>query len=81
MARGYLTWCLADRGEFEEGIAHGQEGIRPRRSARSPPTAWPSCRWILANLRRPPGESSATPSASLERALALSREWNLTFLS
>src|SRR5262249_34512559 len=26
MARSYLTWAFADRGEFEEGIAHGQEG-------------------------------------------------------
>jgi class 3 adenylate cyclase/tetratricopeptide (TPR) repeat protein len=28
MARGYLTWCFADRGQFKEGIAHGQQGIR-----------------------------------------------------
>jgi len=29
-ARGYLTWVFADRGKFNEGIAHGQEGPPPR---------------------------------------------------
>ena len=28
IARAYLTWSLTDRGEFKEGIVHGQEGIR-----------------------------------------------------
>ncbi len=79
MARGYLTWCLADRGEFEEGIAHGQESIRLAEALDHPYSLAFGC-WILANLHNTRGELSHAVGL-LECALALSREWNLTFFS
>jgi hypothetical protein len=27
MARFYLAWLLAERGQFDEGVLHGREGI------------------------------------------------------
>jgi tetratricopeptide (TPR) repeat protein len=79
MARGYLTWCFADRGEFEEGIAHGREGIRLAEGLGHPYSLAFVC-WILANLHNTRGEVSHAVGL-LERALALSREWNLSFFS
>jgi len=78
MARGYLTWVLADRGEFNEGIAHGQEGIR---LAGRPitPLAW-SPRAGCSPISRSPGRPQPRRRL-LERGLALGREWNLTPLS
>ena len=36
MVRGSLTWALADRGEFDEGIVHGKEGLRLGKSLEHP---------------------------------------------
>jgi class 3 adenylate cyclase/tetratricopeptide (TPR) repeat protein len=79
MARGHLTWVLGDRGEFQEGIAHGQEGIRLAEALDHPYSLAFLC-WVLANLQITRGELSRAV-ALIERGLALSREWNLTILS
>ena len=79
MARGYLTWVFADRGKFKEGIAHGQEGIRLAEALDHPYSLAFAC-WALAYLQITRGELSHAVRL-LERGLALSREWNLTFFS
>jgi class 3 adenylate cyclase/tetratricopeptide (TPR) repeat protein len=76
MARGYLTWVLADRGAFQEGIVHGQEGLRLA-EALDHPYSLTFASWTLAPLHIIKGElSHAIPL--LERGVAVSREWNLT---
>jgi class 3 adenylate cyclase/tetratricopeptide (TPR) repeat protein len=79
MAHGYLTWVLADRGEFREGIAHGQEGLRLAETLEHPYSLAFGC-WTLAYLQIIRGELGDA-GRLLERGLALSREWNLTFFS
>jgi class 3 adenylate cyclase/tetratricopeptide (TPR) repeat protein len=79
MARGYLTWAFADQGKFNEGIAHGQESIRLAESLDHPFSLAFGC-WSLACLQLARGEFSHALRL-LERGLALSREWNLTFIS
>ena len=79
MARCYLTWVFADRGKFKEGIAHGQEGLRLAEALDHPYSLAFAC-WILAYLQITRGELSHAVRL-LERGLALSREWNLTFFS
>ncbi len=78
-ARYSLTWVLADRGKFEEGIAHGQEGIRLAEALDDPYSLAAAC-WYLASLHIARGELSHAVRL-LERGLALSREWNLTLFS
>jgi tetratricopeptide (TPR) repeat protein len=71
--------ALAERGEFEEGIAHGKEGIRLAKAVDQPFTLVLAC-WGLAYVYGLRGELSLAVRL-LERGLALSREWNLTVLS
>ncbi|HEU4368779.1 MAG TPA: adenylate/guanylate cyclase domain-containing protein [Methylomirabilota bacterium] len=79
MARFILGWIFADRGKFEEGIAHGQEGIRLAEALDHPYSLAAICT-PLAYLHIARGElSHAVPL--LERGVALSREWDLTFIS
>ncbi len=78
-ARGSLTWTFADQGEFKDGIAYGQEGIRLAEALDHPYSlAW-VC-WVLANLQISRGEPHHAVRL-LERGLALAREWNLPFFS
>jgi len=79
MAYCYLTWVFADRGKFEEGIAHGQEGTRLAEALDHPYSLAFAC-WILGYLRITKGELSHAVGL-LERGEALSREWNLTLFS
>ncbi len=79
VARGYLTWVFADRGKFQEGIAHGQEGLCLAEALDHPYSLAPVC-WRLAYLQITRGELSHAVGL-LERGVALSREWNLTFFS
>ncbi|MEK7880134.1 MAG: adenylate cyclase, partial [candidate division NC10 bacterium] len=78
MARGYLAWALAERGAFEEGIVHGQEGIRIA-EALEHPYSWVVASWGAGYLYRTKGELTHAVRL-LERALALCREWNLPTL-
>jgi tetratricopeptide (TPR) repeat protein len=79
MTRCYLTWVLADQGRFNEGIVHGQEGIRLAEALDHPYSLAFVC-WSLANLQIISGELSHAVGL-LERGLALSRERNLTYFS
>ncbi|HUP23111.1 MAG TPA: adenylate/guanylate cyclase domain-containing protein, partial [Thermoanaerobaculia bacterium] len=79
VARCYLTWAFADPGKFKEGIAHGQEGLRLAEALDHPYSLSNVCS-NLAYLQITRGELSHAVRL-LERGLALSREWNLTFFS
>jgi tetratricopeptide (TPR) repeat protein len=75
MARSYLAMILADRGEFEQGIAHGQEGIRLAETLDHPYSLAAMC-WALAYLQIARGDLEPAVLL-LERGLALSRDWDL----
>jgi tetratricopeptide (TPR) repeat protein len=79
MARFFLDWLFADLGKFEEGIAHGQEGIRLAEALDHPYSLAAMCS-ALAYLHIARGELGHGVRL-LERGVALSHEWNLTFLS
>jgi class 3 adenylate cyclase/tetratricopeptide (TPR) repeat protein len=79
MARGYLAWVFADRGMFNEGIEHGEDAIRLA-EALDHPLSLAFATWTLGYLRITRGDLSEAVSL-LERGLAVSREWNLTFFS
>jgi tetratricopeptide (TPR) repeat protein len=79
IAHSYLALALAERGEFDEGIAHGKEGIRLAEAVERPYTLVIAC-WALAYVYGLRGELSLAVRL-LERGVALSREWNLTVLS
>jgi tetratricopeptide (TPR) repeat protein len=76
MARTALVHALADRGVFDEGEAQGQEAIRIADTIDHPLSILWGC-IELAYLKSVRGElSQAVPL--LDRALAQSREWNIT---
>ncbi|HSB77896.1 MAG TPA: adenylate/guanylate cyclase domain-containing protein [Candidatus Methylomirabilis sp.] len=79
IARGYLAWALAEHGAFEEGIAHGQAGVRIAEKF-DHPFSWVVASWGPAYLYHIRGEF---PHAArlLERALALCYEWDLPHMS
>ena len=79
LAYGNLTGVFADRGQFEKGIAHGQEGIRLAEALDHPYSLAFVC-WRLAYLQITRGDLSHAVGL-LERGLELSREWNLTYFS
>jgi class 3 adenylate cyclase/tetratricopeptide (TPR) repeat protein len=77
LSRSWLAWSLAERGEFSEGITHGQEGVRLAEAVAQPYSLIAAC-WRLGYLYGVKGEY---PQAIrlLERGLALSHEWNIPF--
>ena len=79
MSCGFLAWALAERGEFEEGLVMAQEGVRMAESLDHPFTMGAEW-WMLANLHRIRGEL-APAVRLLDRALALSRDWNIPLAS
>jgi tetratricopeptide (TPR) repeat protein len=79
LVHSYLLWVLAERGKFEEGIGHGQEGLRLAETLDHPYSLANHCT-TLAALHITRGEHTHALRLS-ERGLALSREWNLTILS
>jgi class 3 adenylate cyclase/tetratricopeptide (TPR) repeat protein len=78
MARGYLAWALAEQGVLDEAIVHGQEGLRIAETLDHPYSLVVGS-WGPALAYRLKGEF-AHAMALLERALALSRDWNLPTL-
>jgi class 3 adenylate cyclase/tetratricopeptide (TPR) repeat protein len=78
MARLYLSWMLADCGRFDEALRHGREGIRHAEAVDQPYSLGVVC-WGLAYLYIVRGELGEA-TRLVERALALSREWNLVVL-
>ncbi len=79
MSRCMLTWSLAERGEFSEGIAQAQEGIRLA-EALDHPYSLILAYWGLGSLYGVKGELSDACRV-LERGLALSRDWNVPLVS
>ncbi len=79
MARGYLAWALAERGAFDEGIAHGQEGVRIA-EVLDHPFSWVVASWGPAHLYRIRGDFPHAVRL-LERARALCHEWDLPHMS
>jgi class 3 adenylate cyclase/DNA-binding SARP family transcriptional activator len=79
LARGYLTWGLADRGTFKEGIAYCEEAIRLAETLDDRYSLAGAC-WSLGYLRISRGELSHAISL-LQRGLALTRDASLIFLS
>jgi class 3 adenylate cyclase/tetratricopeptide (TPR) repeat protein len=79
LSRCMLTWSLAERGEFSEGIAQAQEAIGIA-EALDHPYSLILAYWGLGSLYGVKGELSDA-SHLLERALGLSRDWNITLVS
>jgi predicted ATPase/class 3 adenylate cyclase/DNA-binding SARP family transcriptional activator len=77
-ARSFLTRICTDRGKFERGIVHGEEGIRLAEAVNHPYSLAIVC-WCLADLLATRGELNRAV-ALLERGLTVAREWNLPFL-
>ncbi|HSB72512.1 MAG TPA: adenylate/guanylate cyclase domain-containing protein [Candidatus Methylomirabilis sp.] len=75
LSRSWLARSLAERGEFCEGITHGQEGVRIAEAIAQPYSLIAAC-WRLGYLY---GVKAEYPQAIrlLERGLALSCEWNI----
>jgi tetratricopeptide (TPR) repeat protein len=77
LSRRGLVWCLAELGEFTEGLAYGDEALRIAESA-SQPVSLIVALTGLARIHLRQGEADrALPL--LERALALCETWNIQF--
>ena len=77
-SRSWLALCLAERGEFAEGIAQGEEGVRIAGAADHPYTVIIACVG-LGGLYLLKGELHNAISV-LERALVLDRVENIPLL-
>jgi class 3 adenylate cyclase/tetratricopeptide (TPR) repeat protein len=75
---GWLTRCLADTGDFDEGGARGQEAIRIAESIDHPYSLVSAC-WGLGYLHTVQGDFGQAVLV-LERALATAREASVTRL-
>ncbi len=78
-ARAWLAWSLAERGEFDEGIAYGQEGVSMGVAVEEPYSLIIACLG-LAMLYGVKGDLNHAIRL-LERGRALAQEWNVTLLS
>jgi tetratricopeptide (TPR) repeat protein len=76
MSRAFLAAALAERGVFDEGAVHGQEAIRIAETLDHPYSLIVACHG-LAYLSSVRGELSHADQL-LERAIVLSRDWNIT---
>jgi class 3 adenylate cyclase/tetratricopeptide (TPR) repeat protein len=75
MSRWFLGECLAERGVFEEGLLHAQEGVRlAEEMDHAYSLGLVSCG--LGYVHDVKGEFDAAVRV-LERALAISRDWSL----
>ena len=78
-ARNYLTLVSADLGTFDEGQAHGEEALRLVEALElSPTTAVVAC-GFLGMLHSARGKDFEQAVRLLERGVAVSREWNMTY--
>jgi transcriptional regulator with AAA-type ATPase domain/tetratricopeptide (TPR) repeat protein/class 3 adenylate cyclase len=75
-SRTCLVWCLAELGEFEEGIRIGREGVRIAESADHPFTLATAHAGIGALYTRQGNLEAGLPI--LERGLELCRTWKLS---
>ncbi|MBI4637273.1 MAG: AAA family ATPase [Candidatus Rokubacteria bacterium] len=79
IAGALITWLHGELGDFSEGIAYGQQGIRTAEAIGHPYSLTFQC-WGLGQLHRIKGDFDEATRV-LERALALCHEWNLDILS
>ena len=77
--RARLAQILAMRGEFQEGITHGQEAMRIAEELDHPNSLIQACH-SLGFLYRTKGDLSRA-TYLYERSLELSDKWNVTFWS
>ena len=79
VARAFLARALAELGVFDEGRDHGQEAIRLAEALDHPF----SLIWASLNLGRLEGLRGEYIRAimSLERAVTLSQEWDIAYLT
>jgi class 3 adenylate cyclase/tetratricopeptide (TPR) repeat protein len=79
VARAFLARALAELGLFEEGRSHGREAVRLAESLDHPF----SLIWACLNLGRLEAVRGEFIGATmlLERAVALSNEWNVAYLT
>jgi tetratricopeptide (TPR) repeat protein len=75
MARSWLAQSLAEHGAFDEGIVHGQEGVRIAEVI-DHPYSLVCASWGPAYVHGVRGNHSQA-IAVLERALAVARDWNV----
>ncbi len=79
MARVFWTWALAESGEFDGGMTHGQEAIRLAETLNHPYSQAFAHR-ALGHVYSLKGDfRQAIPL--LERGVDLCREWNLHFVA
>ncbi len=74
-ARAQLAWCAAQLGEFAQGIAWGEEGLRIAEAANHPFSIVAVC-WGLGYLYLIRGDP-ARAVAVLQRGVAVSQEWQV----
>jgi len=79
VARTFLARALAELGAFDEGRDHGEEAVRLAEALDHPF----SLIWACLNLGRLEGLRGEFNRATmpLERAVALSQEWNIAYLT
>jgi class 3 adenylate cyclase/tetratricopeptide (TPR) repeat protein len=79
VARAFLARALAELGVFDEGRDHGEEAVRLAEALDHPF----SLIWACLNLGRLEGLRGEFTRASMpiERAVALSHEWNIAYLT
>jgi class 3 adenylate cyclase/tetratricopeptide (TPR) repeat protein len=76
--RTWLVWCLAELGEFDAGLARGQEGVAIAEAVDHPFSLVVACCGVgILFLRR--GDFPQAISA-LERALGVCQDWHIPLM-
>jgi class 3 adenylate cyclase/tetratricopeptide (TPR) repeat protein len=79
LSRAWMARALAERGVFDEGEAHGQEAISIAEAVDHPFSLVLACLG-LAYVNSTRGDLSQA-ARLLERAVAICRDWNFTYLA
>ncbi|MGI9301266.1 MAG: ATP-binding protein [Gammaproteobacteria bacterium] len=79
VARSWLVWALAERGEFDAGMTHGREALRIAKEVGHPFNI-AHIYYDLGYFHGVKGELDQAIE-TLEQAFELIREWRLTYLS
>jgi class 3 adenylate cyclase/tetratricopeptide (TPR) repeat protein len=78
-SNGFWAWALAERGEFDQGAARGQEAVRLSEALDHPYSLALSCS-ALARVHCVRGQFDQAIRVA-ERGVTVAREWNLAFHS